>query len=87
MSDMKKVTLGGDLPIDDFTGQPMTKWGAMVNDNGDVFAWPLTQCCEASGKGWDFGMVVCRACMAEVSYEYGMPAPKYVEDYIRAALT
>ena len=40
----------------------------------DGIVYPLTDCCEASGKGSanvDSG-VVCRACYSEVSSLYGM---------------
>lgn len=41
------------------------------------FEYPLTPCCNASGKGSIAGSgpaVVCRSCYKEVGYEFGMEA-------------
>ena len=48
-----------------------------VAKSGPVYlAYPLTPCCQASGKGSERG-VVCRSCYNEVSAMYGDCAPLY----------
>lgn len=48
-----------------------TKSGVTICVWEGQFAYPLTECCGASAKGGEFG-IVCRACYADIDPMYGM---------------
>lgn len=45
--------------------------GGYIAVNTEIgIAYPLTTCCQATGKGAGYG-VVCRSCYAEVDWAFG----------------
>jgi len=60
----------------DADGDPVVPLGTpeapICRDDGAEYLYPLTPCCQASGKGSESSTgVVCRACYREVHIKYG----------------
>jgi hypothetical protein len=66
-----EVTIVGQYAISGFWGNYEIKVARVDYGNGPLY-YPLTPCCDASGKGMDYEYGVgCRSCYQEVDPVFG----------------